>query len=59
MILSDLNDLGDGSRQPFFLALKFAKFAVDFNHRSNLPALRRKRNYPFLVLQSALLPTIL
>jgi hypothetical protein len=54
-----LNDLGDGSRQPFFLALKFAKFAVDFNHRSNLPALRGKWNYPFLVLQSALLPTIL
>ncbi len=36
MIPSDLNDLGDGSRQPFFLALKFAKFAVDFNQRSNL-----------------------
>ena len=35
MILSDLNDLGNGSRQPFFLALKFVKFVVDFNHRSN------------------------
>jgi len=35
MILSDLNDLGNGSRQPFFTPTKFAKFAVDFNHRSN------------------------
>jgi hypothetical protein len=58
MIFSDLNDLGDGSRQPFSIALKFAKFAVNFNHRSNLPALRRKRNYTFLVLESAHFPTI-
>jgi hypothetical protein len=35
MILSDLNDLGNGSRQPFFPPLKSANFAVDFNHRSN------------------------
>jgi hypothetical protein len=35
MILSDLNDLGNGSRQPFFLLLKSAIFTVDFNYRSN------------------------
>ena len=32
----DLTDLDHGSRQPFFPALKSAKFARDFNQRSNL-----------------------
>jgi hypothetical protein len=44
MIFSDLNDLGDGSRQPFFLPLKSANSAVDFNHRSNHAGRSRERS---------------
>jgi hypothetical protein len=47
MILSDLNDLGSGSRQPFFPSRKSAIFAVDFNHRSNPSTLGARGNCSF------------